>query len=368
MFSIKAFSHWNGAVATAFARLSKPQTKLLALFSAGVALARSCTLARVAEALPWLGKADSIERRLQRFLAGKINWKVGCQCLAQWVLSQVIHKGLIVLLVDETTVGEHLKAMVVGLAYHGRAIPLAWWCYHQDHYPLAQTKLIGTLLDWIAPAVRPGWKVLVQMDRGLSNSPTLLRHIEARGWYYLVRVRRDLQLRDTQKAAAVPFSDLITCAGQHWSNWVYVFKGAGFIRAWAIGYWGKGHKDSWLLLTNYPPAQAPWYGWRMWEELAFRDLKSNGWQWHKSRVWNPEHANRLWLVMALAYAWVLSLGTQGARQKEVRSELARGKTRRHSLFTLGLRLLRRAQELFGKIFRAFDLFFLYLDPREENTG
>jgi hypothetical protein len=62
----------------------------------------------------------------------------------------------------------------------------------------------------------------------------------------------------------------------------------------------------------------------MWEELAFRDFKSNGWHWHRSRVWDTAHANRLWLVMALAYAWALSLGTQAAHQRELWREVARG--------------------------------------------
>src|SRR5206468_281375 len=135
------------------------------------------------------------------------------------------------------------------------------------------------------------------------------------------------------------FGEIISGPGQQWSGRVQVFKSAGWVSCWAIAYWGKGHKEPWLLLTNYPPAQASWYGWRMWEELAFRDFKSMGWQWHKSRVWAPEHANRLWLVLALAYAWVLSLGTQGACLQQVRPELTRGHKRRLSLFRLGLRLL-----------------------------
>jgi Transposase DDE domain len=369
MFSTKALYHWNRAIATAFAPFSKPQARLLALFSAGVALARSCTLARVAEALWWTGKADSTERRLQRFLANpQVDWQAGCRCLARWVLSQLVcRQGLVVLLVDETTLADHFKVMAVCLAYQGRAIPLAWWCYHQDRYPMAQTQLIDTLLGWVAPALRPSWQVLVQVDRGLSNSPALLRKIEKRGWFYLVRVQRALQLRDQPEGPAVAFGQLLARPGQQWQGWVHVFKGAGFIHCRALAYWGKGHKEPWLLLTNYPPAQAPWYGWRMWEELAFRDFKSMGWQWQRSRVWQPEHANRLWLVLALAYAWMLSLGTQGACLKEVRPELSRGRTRRHSLFALGLRLFRRARDLFGKILHAFNFVFIYHEPFPEKT-
>lgn len=368
MFSTKALYHWKQSVARRFCFLSKPQSSVLAFFSLGVTLARCCTLSRVAEMLWWLGKADTVERRLQRFVANpQIDWQEGCRCLAQWVLSHLIcPRGLIVLLVDETTLGEHLKVMAVSLAYHGRAIPLAWWCYHQEHYPMRQLKLIDTLFDWVAPAIPPGCTVLVQADRGLSNSPGLLHRIEKRGWSYLVRAQRALRVR-RERGKEISLGQLITRPGQQWSGRVHVFKSAGWIACWALAYWGRGHKEPWLLLTNYEPAQASWYGWRMWEELAFRDFKSMGWQWQKSRIWEPEHANRLWLVLALAYAWVLSLGTQGACLKEVRPELTRGKKRRLSLFRLGLRLLSRAKQLFSTIARAFDLLLISTLPSYEKT-
>ena len=79
----------------------------------------------------------------------------------------------------------------------------------------------------------------------------------------------------------------------------------------------------------------------MWDELAFRDLKSTGWQWQHSHVWDPAHANRLWLVMAVAYVWVLRLGTRVIRTKGLRQELTWGKAWRRSVFHLGLRLLKR---------------------------
>ena len=61
----------------------------------------------------------------------------------------------------------------------------------------------------------------------------------------------------------------------------------------------------------------------MWEELAFKYLKSNGCQWQPSRVHTPERAERLWLVMALAYAWAVSLGTQVPGKSSLPEQLSR---------------------------------------------
>ena len=119
------------------------------------------------------------------------------------------------------------------------------------------------------------------------------------------------------------------------------FKQAGWIRCWAQGRWQPGHAEPWLLLTNHPDAQSDWYSRRMWEERACRDCKSSGWHWQRSRVWRAERANVLGLGLALAYVWMLNLGTQVAHTAWLRRKLTRGAQPRFSRFTLGRRLRRR---------------------------
>ncbi|WP_293108231.1 transposase [Moorena sp. SIO3I6] len=62
------------------------------------------------------------------------------------------------------------------------------------------------------------------------------------------------------------------------------------------------------LITDLSPTQgdASWYGLRGWIECSYRDLKSDGWQWQKTRLTNPERAERQWLAMAVALLWTLS--------------------------------------------------------------
>ena len=332
---------WHHEVERRLPQLSKPLVKVLSGFSFGVAAARCCTLNAVAEAVPALGKPDTVERRLQRFLANqRLDWAQCCQALAAWVLSHLSGRGPVVLLVDETSLQQRLKVMVVSLAYRGRAIPLAWWCYPPTQWPMGQVPLITTLLTWVAAGLADRRPVVVQADRGIGTSPELLRAIDRLGWYYLVRVTKQVRVR-VDGQAPVPFAQLVSQPGDAWRGQVAAFKQAGWIRCWAQGRWQPGHAEPWLLLTNHPDAQSDWYSMRMWEELAFRDFKSYGWHWQRSRVWRAERANVLWLVMALAYVWMLNLGTQVAHTARLRRELTRGAQPRFSLFTLGLRLLRR---------------------------
>lgn len=59
----------------------------------------------------------------------------------------------------------------------------------------------------------------------------------------------------------------------------------------------------------------------MWIEQAFRDLKSHGWQLEQVVYDSSERVSRLWIVLVVAYAWMLLVGTAvllssgGAAQK-----------------------------------------------------
>ena len=63
-------------------------------------------------------------------------------------------------------------------------------------------------------------------------------------------------------------------------------------------------------MTDLPPqgADVAWYGLRAWIECGFKDSKRGGWQWHQTKMSNPARAERLWLVIAVATLWTVSVG------------------------------------------------------------
>jgi hypothetical protein len=65
-----------------------------------------------------------------------------------------------------------------------------------------------------------------------------------------------------------------------------------------------------LILTDLPPAAsaACWYGLRAWIEQGFKITKRAGWQWQRTHMTKPERAARLWLAVAVATLWLLSVG------------------------------------------------------------
>jgi hypothetical protein len=69
-------------------------------------------------------------------------------------------------------------------------------------------------------------------------------------------------------------------------------------------------KDPWLLLTDLAPraGEACWYGLRAWIEQGFKITKRGGWRWQRTRMTDPQRAARLWLAVAVATLWLLSVG------------------------------------------------------------
>jgi len=94
--------------------------------------------------------------------------------------------------------------------------------------------------------------------------------------------------------------------------------GCGIPMAWCVvkasepgswkPYWQKLIKQ--LQLTDLAPSQADplWYGLRSSTECVYRDLKSDGWQWHHTRLLDANRAERLLLAIAVATLWMVMLG------------------------------------------------------------
>jgi hypothetical protein len=77
-----------------------------------------------------------------------------------------------------------------------------------------------------------------------------------------------------------------------------------------LAAWAAAYTDPWLILTDLPPEQADvcWYSLRAWIECGFKDTKRGGWQWQQTKIVEPARAARLWLALAVATLWVLSVG------------------------------------------------------------
>jgi hypothetical protein len=278
------------------------------VFSRGVAYAQSSQIRKIAGSVP--GKADSQRRRLQRFLKGSDHLESFFQ---GW--TRTVVKGLkaqpVVLVVDETKLKEQLAVMVVGVVFEGRCIPLAWRVYvansSADYPSEGQADMIIGLLQQVRAGMPSRTSVRVLADRGIGTSPRLLRGIIGLGWTFLVRVTKQSKLI-LASGEEVSFYQQVQQAGESYAASGVVFKRRGRIPAHVRVLWKAGAQERWALVTNDPQLHGWEYAQRMWIEEAFRDLKSHGWQVEASSLTDPVRMTRLWIVLVVAYAWMLFLG------------------------------------------------------------
>lgn len=340
------------------------QALTLALYCYGVMVAEKCLPSKVAEKCGAFGTIPTVQRRLERWLANdRIRWTVCCRAWCRWVLSRYSGEQII-LLVDETKIGVYLSAMVVVLAYRGCSIPLVYWCYAPDAYPDGgQVALISTLLSWVLEAVPDSCTPILQADRGIGTSPELIRAVVALNWQVLFRIQRHTRI--LYRGQVQSLAHVVNGPGQHWTASAKVFKKAGWLDLTVHVIWEVGYAESWVLITNASDDRTQ-HGWlyarRYWQEAAFRDLKSDGWHWQQARIFTPDHANRLLLVLCLASAWTLTLGTFAFDDPEVSAQLTKPSDKPLSLFRLGVRAFNFLRTTLSDEFSRPIPYLLFSDP------
>lgn len=321
--------------------LNSWQQQNVALFTYGVIRAESCQQGAIARAVSCAEQVESTARRFRRWLDNEALELNGFfQDWSRWVVRSV-NTTTITLLVDETKLHERIGVMMVGLAWQGRCLPLAWRTYRANSradYPAeGQVGMIRALLEQVKAGIGEDAPVLVLADRGIGCSPALCRVVEGLGWHYLFRVTCHTKVVTDDGDYTIARQ---VQAGEVWQQSGRVFKQRGQLDAHARALWGKGYDEPWALVTNDKRLTGHEYARRNWQEQSFRDLKSGGWHWGDSRIRSPQHVARLLVLLAIAYTWMVALGSQavaaGIAQPLVRRP--NGSLRRlWSLFREGLR-------------------------------
>lgn len=316
----KAVYQWTEVVTTHMPHLSKPQAAVLALWSVGMVLARSCALSAVSELLAkgLERKANTVRQQLREFCyeakakrggpRQEVQVKTCFAPLLAWVLNWWEGNQL-ALAVDATTLGQRFVVLVVSVVYRGCAIPVAWTVLPATEKHAWRGEWLR-MLRQVRRGVPHRYFVIVLADRGLY-ARWLFRRIVRLGWHPVLRVNTGGSFRPTPSVQYRPFRELVPQPGTQWVGSGTAFQGPRRrLNCTLLARWDEGYKDPWLLLTDLAPSAgaACWYGLRAWIEQGFKSTKRGGWQWQRTRMTDPHRAARLWLAVAVATLWLLSVG------------------------------------------------------------
>lgn len=319
--------------------LSGHQLDAVCNISLAMALARDSRSGVVAAYLPGEAQPASRRRQVERLVAND-------RCIVA-ALSSVLSRQItgnfagmrLVVMLDETTGPGDLRCLMLSLGYHHRALPLVWCCYREGRLPASMPVLAGRLIDAASGALPSDAQITLLVDRGLAW-PALLDRCRLAGWHFVFRVQgstRVMLLSDENSGEY---------RADHWTKRrndrgfagsVRVFKKAGWRDGvYLLASWEQPCAEPWLLISDQPSLSIAvrQYAKRMWCEQEFRDSKSGGFQWQRSRVRDPSRAARVLLLIALAMILTVMLGAMVIKRGLRRRFDPRG-TRRYSYLQLG---------------------------------
>ncbi len=278
-----ALSQWTAIVGGHFPALSRPQVAVLALWSLGMVLARSCALTAVR--LLWATGQQRQENTVRQQLG---EWcddapaKRGGQrralpvatCVVpppRWVLAwRQGTQGALAL--DATGLGERFVVLAVRVLDRGRAIPVAWVVL------AAATEHAGKhewlrLVRALQPAVPAEMRVIVLADRGL-HARWLFRRLVRLRWHPLRRVNLGGAFRPAGQARFVALTAFAPHVGATWSGQGTAFASSP-LTGTLLATWEADCAAPWLLLTDPLPeaADASRYGLRAWIEQGVKITK-----------------------------------------------------------------------------------------------
>jgi hypothetical protein len=228
--------------------------------------------------------------------------------LLLWVISLLPRNiGQIALAFDATSIGDKFVVLSINILLAGCGIPIAW-CVVKATEPGSWKPRWQQLIEKLKDVIPESFDVIAAADRGLYADWMYQMIVDA-GWHPFLRINHQGFVQIPPSDIWLPLADIVQHPGQSWSGKVICFK-TNSLESTLLARWDDGYKDPWLILTDLEPnsADALWYGLRPSTECVYRDIKSDGWQWHNTRLLDPKRAERLWLAIAVSTLWMVMLG------------------------------------------------------------
>ncbi len=322
MLHNKYLKDWSRIVSYHFPNLSIPEVIGLATWSFGMVMTGSSSLTRVSEFIARINqeKSNTVRRRLKEWYQDSQAKKGGkrrelevTECFApllKWILS--LWNGpekWLPLAIDTTNIGENFTVLSLNVLYEGCGIPVAWKIVKGTEKGSWKPHWLN-LFQFLKNVVPPDWQVIVSADRGLY-ADWIFEAISSLNWHPFLRINHQGTYQVKGEEKWLPLRSVVPKTGMSWSGQIICFK-SNPLPCTLLARWDKDYQDPWLIVTDLDPqvGNVLWYRFRSWIESSYRDVKSDGWQWHKTRLRDPSRAERIWLAMAVATLWTITMGSE----------------------------------------------------------
>lgn len=313
----------------------------MAMMMTGLFLGRHVQLWQMALWVPVDTLLLSIVRRFERWIANPAVEMGKFFEPFVWAMQASLGNETAYLLIDCTQAGKKCRTLMIGLAYHGTVLPIVWKTVRGNKGHVTG-ELHRTLLEQVYPLFCYHKRVIVLGDAEFSNEKVISWLLKV-NWGFVLRFQSSYLVKTADNTDWQSTSSLYQSVGlqpgqvRHWSNVAFT-KSHQFSGLDITTQWAAGEDEVLCLVSSLPGGELPHiiYEMRYWVETLFGNHKSRGFQLTRTHMTDPEHIDRLVLVLAIATCIALGLGTHLILIKETR-QVDRADRRDLSLFQMGWR-------------------------------
>jgi len=298
-------------------------------------------VAAIGRAMPGEAYVKHKIKRVDRFLGNqRVEMATVSRALSSW---EAASGQRLVLAMDWTDLPGDKKMLTLAIPTRGRAIPVHSRVVVLKVMYKSQNNLEVGLIREMLVLLPAGIKPVIVADRGFGRT-RLMKTLKSLGVSFVLRVQEKVIVRHAGRKHVL--RDLRPRRGQTTHLKRVEYRDEDAVNITMVLTWRHKMKEAWLLATDLqdkPSEIIAHYGRRMQIEETFRDTKSVRWGFklRHVRLSSSERFERIMMVVALAYLFLLAVGTQAERHKRHRRFMANTSARRTlSWLTLGRQVLK----------------------------
>lgn len=259
------------------------------------------------------------ESRVKKFKRLVINEYVDAQTffipfLAK-LLASLASRKQVVFAIDGSPVGSGCVCLMISLIWRKRAIPLCWMVRKgkKGHFPVKMHLKLLEALSAILPADCP----VTILGDGEFSKVELLEFCQNKGWDVVCRTAKNRQVTLEHQKEKLSLGSSLYPEESHQTAWFpnvkYTAKKYGPVHVFC--HHEPTHDAPWYLVSNidHPPTVVRLYRKRFGIETLFGDLKSRGFNIHKSKLRHPERLEKLLIAVCLAFIFTILAGVRTHR-------------------------------------------------------
>ena len=239
--------------------------------------------------------------------------------------------------IDGSEAGKGCTVLMISLAMGNRAIPICWLVKKckKGHLPAKMHLAVFTILHKLLN----GHENVTVLGDGEFDNGDVITACGDWGWRFVFRTAKNTKIYDGEEE--YPINALEPQGNGKFMiahDVAYTKDRHGPVNATV---WTERNWDSPLyLLSNFELSYtfAFYYRKRWGIETLFGDIKSRGFNVHKSKLTDPQRVAKLLIVICLAYILIFKLGEQ-EQNSPLKSKVTRKDRMDLSVFTIGKKLV-----------------------------